>query len=136
MTIASGYDRRNPVGHGHRNVDHDPGNTGYVGPEYSHTNRSSRSARFEILLDGVMIAVCSKNGTNATKAADHIQTFTSGCKVDLGSRPPLRSLLTVRLNHCSISSMYVKTVGTTNKLRMVDVINPPMTATDIGLRKL
>jgi len=42
VTVASGHDSRNqrsrcrnPCGHVHRNVGHDPGITGHVGPEYS-----------------------------------------------------------------------------------------------------
>ena len=42
VTIASGHDHRNqrsrcrnPSGHVRRNVGHDPGITGHVGPEYS-----------------------------------------------------------------------------------------------------
>ena len=42
VTVAGGHVRRNqrsrcrnPSGHVHRNVGHDPGITGYVGPEYS-----------------------------------------------------------------------------------------------------
>ena len=42
VTVASGYDHRNqrsrcrnPSGHVHRNVGHDPGITGHVGSEYS-----------------------------------------------------------------------------------------------------
>ena len=35
LTLYIGHVRRNPLGHLHRNVGHDPGITGHVEPEYS-----------------------------------------------------------------------------------------------------
>ncbi|WP_426148859.1 hypothetical protein, partial [Polaromonas sp. DSR2-3-2] len=50
VTIAIGHVRRNqrsrcrnPPGHVHRNVGHDPGITGHVGPEYSGGGADARA---------------------------------------------------------------------------------------------
>ena len=57
VTVAGGHVRRNqrsrcrnPSGHVHRNVGHDPGITGYVGPEYSVTFPNHRALRLDIAI--------------------------------------------------------------------------------------
>lgn len=40
---------RNPPGHVHRNVGHDPGITGHVGPEYSPMNREQANLFFQVI---------------------------------------------------------------------------------------
>ena len=63
---------RNPPGHVHRNVGHDPGITGHVGPEYSHARagipRAALGGRAQLCLAGTLVAAEPRFRTHARGA--------------------------------------------------------------------